>query len=77
MAIAEAKRGAMRGADEQSVVDQEFAWRVLQTPARMRTFVMVGGNAGSGAHQDQVESTGARIHVHVDGTAIDDVIKPT
>lgn len=76
MAVAEPERSAVRGADEKSVVNQEFARCVLQAPTGMRAFVVVSGNARAGTHQDQIESTRTRIHMHGDGTSIGDGIEP-
>jgi len=55
------KRRAMRGADQQPVLDQKLTRSPIQTPPRVGTFVVKRRDDPIFAGKDQFEATGARL----------------
>ena len=67
--------GAVRGANQQSVFDQELAGRPVEAPPGMRTFVVKRRDLTALARDNQIEPTGAGFNVRADRSPVGDGIQ--
>ena len=67
----------MGGTDQQAVFDQKLTRCPVQAPAGMRALIVKSGDVPIVPGYDQIEATGARIHVGRDSSAFRHCIDPT
>ncbi len=72
----DAERRAVRGADQESAVDQETAGRPVQPPPGVRAFVVIGEHAFTLAQQHEIESARRRRHIDSEGISIRYGVEP-